>query len=355
MSVPTQLDFQPYSLALRRPLTTAAGPITERRGWVVRLWDGGRVTGLGEVAPLAQAGTGSYSQVADALAELDTSELLSAVDSSAPGAWDEALAARLGELPALRSGIDLALWDRAARRARVPLAELLSPEALSPVEANALVTDLDPRGIRARLDAGFGVFKLKVGGRPLDEDRDRLGRLRELLGGRASVRLDANGAWTDPDHALDALRSLGLEGVESVEQPLAPGTEEHWPSLRPHLPCLAADESAVDEESCAALVARGAVAALVLKPARIGSLGACLRIANHAREHGVEIWVTTVLEGSIGRRSCLHLAAALGRRGTRAHGLLTGQLLSEDLAPGAPEDGPMLVIDPAASGLGVEL
>jgi len=232
---------------------------------------------------------------------------------------------------------------------------MLSPEAPLQVDANALVTSLDPETIRDQLEAGFRVFKLKVGARSLEEDRSRLDSLRTLLGGRAQIRLDANGVWPDVETARASLRAVGTEGVESLEQPMGVGTEHLWAPLRDEVPLLAADESAVDEATCRTLVDGGGIDALVLKPARIGSLGACLRIASQARAAGVVVWVTTMLEGLVGRAASLHLSAALGREGVRPHGLLTGGLLAGDHAPERWPDAPNLGIDVHAPGLGFEL
>ena len=362
-----RVEFEPYALPLRAPLRTAAGNISERRGWLVRLFEDNKVVGIGEAAPLRQAGTESLAEASAAIDQLSSTLALSARHLE-PGAWEPFLLELLPALPAVRCGLDIALWDRAARRARLPLAALLNTNASQEVAVNALVTgqataDLatqdatnsSAQQLSDMLDSGFSVFKVKVGAGSLQEDCARIGTFRTFLAGRASIRLDANGAWASVDEALEALRELGLDRICSLEQPLPPGSEASWGPLQRLVPCLAADESVGNEASAARLLALGTVDALVLKPTRLGGLGPCLRIAQAARTAGIETWVTTMLESAVGRAACLHLAAALGSQSAHPHGLLTGSLLATDLTDSVEGPGPLCPIDQQRFGLGIPL
>jgi O-succinylbenzoic acid--CoA ligase len=362
-------EFAPYRLRLKTPLETAVGTVTERRGWIVGVFDEGGLAGIGEVAPMRRAGTESHR---DAGLRIDSIRAaggaLGLAIAEVPGSWEDALSQAYPGLPAFRFGIDLALWDRAARRAGLPLARVLSGGAEAEVEANWLLAGaLQAEQVRAALAAGFSVFKMKVGAVSLEQDSLRITWLRELLiradnpgaGVRgqpsASIRLDANGAWLSVEQAAAAIEQLGLSAVSSIEQPMPVGTEALWGPLQELIPCVAADESVVDEVAAQRLLGLGTVDALVLKPTRLGGLGPCLRIAAAAAEAGVEVWVTTMLESSVGRAACLHLAAALGAAGTRAHGLLTGPLFESDLAESIEGPGPRCLIDPLRPGLGFDL
>ena len=39
--------------------------------------------------------------------------------------------------------------------------------------------------------------------------------------------------------------------------------------------------------------------ALVLKPMKLGGLAPCMRLARHAAEAGVRVWLTTTIDGGI--------------------------------------------------------
>lgn len=78
--------------------------------------------------------------------------------------------------------------------------------------------------VEGLLSAGYRVLKMKAGMR-YDEDLARIQRVRRILRGRATVRIDFNGAY-DAATALRFLGSLGPDGIALAEQPCAAGDWE---------------------------------------------------------------------------------------------------------------------------------
>jgi L-alanine-DL-glutamate epimerase-like enolase superfamily enzyme len=76
-------------------------------------------------------------------------------------------------------------------------------------------------------------------------------------------------------------------------------------------------------------------------------------VAALARERGVLVVVTSLVESAVGRTGALHLAASLGKS-PFAHGIATGDALLEDVAA-APAMREGAVPVPGAPGLGVSL
>ena len=120
------------------------------------------------------------------------------------------------------AGIDMALWDICGRVCGQPLWRLLGglqeKEAtyfyyLSRGSREALETQ-----VQDGLAAGFEVFYLKVG---LDDadDLEAVTAVRQALGPRPRLRLDANGAWSVPQ-ALRNLRAFAEHDIDFVEQPV---------------------------------------------------------------------------------------------------------------------------------------
>ena len=120
------------------------------------------------------------------------------------------------------AGIDMALWDICGRACGQPLWRLLGGLQQKEVTyfyylARGSRESLGAQ-VREGLEAGFEVFYLKVG---LDDAKDleMVSTVREQLGPRPRLRIDANGSWTIP-RALRNLRAMGEYDIDFVEQPV---------------------------------------------------------------------------------------------------------------------------------------
>lgn len=132
------------------------------------------------------------------------------------------------------SGVDAALWTRAAEEAGTSLARLLPGDGSTPAtelpvtelpvtELPAYASSLGPTGVAETAERcaelGFTAVKVKVGFSP-DTDEATLHTTRQVLGDGVRVFADANRAW-DPDTARAHVPLLREYGVEWLEEPLA--------------------------------------------------------------------------------------------------------------------------------------
>jgi L-Ala-D/L-Glu epimerase len=346
-----KLSIAPLKLKLATPIMTAMGTISLREGFRVDVSDSDG-TGKGEASPLPDFGTESLEESSAAL-----------LTWRGPGALDslEAIAAATAVLhatPAARYGLELALLDRLARLRRVPLARLLSETPRREVRCAALIdgdtaAELAQCAVRA-VASGFEVLKIKVAARSLTVDAQRLLAVRRAVGERISLRIDANGGWTE-SAARTALRGMESLGIEICEQPIAASDIGGLGRIRGVVPCqVAADEALLSAERIEALFSpdrRPAADVVVLKPMALGGLLPSLALAKRAHQAGVGAYVTTLLDGPIARAGAVHLAAAIPQ-GDWASGLATVEMI-EGFAPDAftPVKGRIRI--PAADGLGI--
>lgn len=305
--------IRPWRSALRRPWVAASATIAERGGFLVAATADG-VTGWGDCAPLPSTGEAGLRRVGAAL--------------------DAVLAGRAssGE-PEVAWAVATATADLAARRAGVPLRQILASRTPSSIAVNAALGPLDAAcGERAvaAVAAGFEIGKIKVG---LDDPQRELAVLDRVVArteGKLRLRLDANRAWsvTVASRILTALAALPIDGVE---EPLDRPDLDTLAQLQADLPfALAVDES-LGALGAAALFDRRSVRRLVIKPARIGSPETVRRLAETAIAAGVEVVLTSVVDSAIGVRAAAHLAAAWAP--TAVHGLATSSWLMRDVAP----------------------
>jgi len=299
-----ELAVETVRLPLRAPLTAAWGTLSERELVRVRLRFGPGDLGEGEAAPLEPydgvplaavlAALDAYGAVLGAAGpEDDAATLLEACRAERP-------------LPQALAAIDLALWDRAGRRAGRPVWALLGGVD-EPVAVNALVGAEDRAGAAAAAAeaarAGFSCVKVKVG---VGDDAGRLAAVRAAVGPEVAIRADANGAWRSPREALANLRALAPIGLELCEEPVH-GLEA-MREVRAESPVpVAIDETAAEPGAAGA----GAADAVCLKISRCGGIGGVLHDAEAARAAGAAVYLASTFDGPLGIAAALHAAAAL--------------------------------------------
>jgi L-alanine-DL-glutamate epimerase-like enolase superfamily enzyme len=121
------------------------------------------------------------------------------------------------------AAIDIALWDLVAKEVQKPLVSLLGPcrkrvlAYASGINLNKPVDELvdQVKGWKAN---GFKAFKVKVGKPDIEEDVERLARVREIAG-RLPVMVDANQGW-DIGHAARAIDAFAPLDPYWVEEPM---------------------------------------------------------------------------------------------------------------------------------------
>jgi L-alanine-DL-glutamate epimerase-like enolase superfamily enzyme len=298
------LEITERRVAFRSPVRTSYGELTERTLFEVALSGDDDVVGRGEAAPLAP-----YDGVADDDVRAALRAYASALAGLAPEAEGVVVldtCRAVAELPQALAAIDLALWDRAGRRAGRPVAELLTDDPLDAVPVNATVDAADRAGAasgcaQAAL-AGFACVKLKVG---LGDDAGRVAAARAAAGPKLALRLDANGAW-EIDEAVRTIEALAPAGLELVEEPVR-GVQA-LREVRDRVPVRIAMDETGDEPGA---IASGAADAVCLKVARRGGISGLLATAALAQATGAEVYLASTYDGPLGIAAAVHCAAAL--------------------------------------------
>jgi L-alanine-DL-glutamate epimerase-like enolase superfamily enzyme len=304
-----RLEVTRRRLVLREPLVSAWGELREREILRVRLAWSGEDFGIGEAAPLEPYDGVSLGAVGAALDAYG--ELLRDADARAAQADLLGACAAERDLPQALAAIDLALWDRAGRRAGRPVARLLADDAAASVAVNATLHAEDRAGAAeqaaAAARAGFGCVKVKVG---IGDDAGRVAAVRAAAGPRMAIRVDANGAWSTPREALANLRALAGAGLEYAEEPVH-GVDALAAVAAAGVVPVAMDETAAEPGAAGS----GAADAVCLKISRCGGITGLLRDAEAARAAGSEVYVASSFDGPHGVAAGVHAAAALAADG----------------------------------------
>ena len=299
VGVTYRLHYRRYRLAFRAPVRTAQGPWAEREGVLVRLVSAKATTAYGEAAPIPWFGNETVDEVEGACRELGET-----VDD-----------ARLDSLPAKLGSLRNALAGARANQAKfAPAHAHLGVATLLPA-GRAVLTQLAPK-----IEAGFRVFKWKVGVGDLADELGLLDDVCAALPSGAKLRLDANGAW-DRRRAERWLDRCADRPVEFVEQPAFARLMAGKPSaaearriddlllgLANDFPTpIALDESLSGEGEVERWLGAGWRGVFVLKPSLLGDVKAVL--ARLAKAKATVVF-SSALETRLGARAALRAAFA---------------------------------------------
>jgi L-alanine-DL-glutamate epimerase-like enolase superfamily enzyme len=253
------------------------------------------LVGWGEVCPLGPAYLPAYA----AGARTGLAEVAPALLGCDPRDLDlvhRRMARALKGHPFVKSALDMACHDLAARAQGVPLATLLGGTDGEAVELYRAISQDTPEAMAAAVaryrDEGYRRFQLKVGGEP-DVDIERIRAVRAVLDGGEVLVADANTGWL-PHEALRVVRAV-RELDLYIEQPCA--TLEECLIVR-----RACDHPMVLDEIVDGVVAllavwrAGAADVVNLKIAKLGGL----RPTRLARDLCVELGIAMTIEDSWG-------------------------------------------------------
>lgn len=304
------------------PVRTSFGVMHDRPMVLVEVEAGDGLSGWGEIwCNFPAVGAEHRARLVESV----FAPLLAGRDAGDPAALFQEFSAKTavlaiqagepGPIAQCIAGIDIALWDLAARRAGQPLWRLLGGvDPTIGVYASGLNPDAPERLAAARRDDGYRAFKLKVG---FGAERDvaNLGALRETLGPGVGLMVDANQAWT-PGEAREMAPRIAEFGLDWLEEPLRADTPlSAWRELAAasRVPLAAGENMAGDAQFDAAIASR---AFAVLQPdmAKWGGFSGCLGVARRIRAAQLR-FCPHYLGGGVGLLASAHLLAAVGGDG----------------------------------------
>jgi o-succinylbenzoate synthase len=336
------VEVVPYALPFREPYVTASGTLTRREMVLLRLRTPEGVVGLGEAVPLSLRGGAPLAQV---VAELEGLGGRDNLDEAGLRADTATLSA-----PA-RCAALTALLDLRGRRAAAGGEVSAQPP---PVRCNATLVAGDPATVVAAAEDwaadGFSNFKLKLG---VGDDAAQVRAVREALGPRARIRVDANAAW-GLEKARRTLAEIEPYEIELVEQPVATVEEAAELATSTSIP-LAADESVETRADAERVAASGGFALTGIKLSKVGGPEEAIEIAEV-----LPAYLTSALDGPVGIAAALQVAQSLGDLGraageSLAHGLATQRLFASTIAAVECDLRGDMLHPPPGPGLGIEI
>jgi L-alanine-DL-glutamate epimerase-like enolase superfamily enzyme len=166
--------------------------------------------------------------------------------------------------------------------------------------------------MRRYLELGYTVVKMKIGGASLDEDRERIEAVIDVVGDGARVAVDANGRFDLPKALAyaEALEPYGLFWYEEAGDPL--DFELQARLVEAYAPPLATGENLFSHQDARNLLRYGGMRAdrdyVQVDPALSYGLVEYLRVLEVLRERG---WSSRRCIPHGGHQFALHIAAGV--------------------------------------------
>lgn len=211
---------------------------------------------------------------------------------------------------AARAAVDMALYDVLGKYARLPVWKLLG--GFRKRIATSLTIGILPLNetlemAEKYIKLGARILKLK-GGISLDEDLEKLYKIREKFGNSIRLRFDANQGFSELD-SFQFVKAIEEISIELLEQPVPIGNSVMMGNIsRKSTTPIMADESILGLTDAFHLVRHNLIDMINIKLMKTGGLTDAIHINSVGRAAGVEVMVGCMDESALGIAAGLHLA-----------------------------------------------
>jgi L-alanine-DL-glutamate epimerase-like enolase superfamily enzyme len=275
--------------------------VTERHYGLVEVEGDDGVKGIG----FCYVGSGGGRLFPAAVKDLLAPKLLGEDAHRVEGLWEEMyqealLQGRAGTVLRAISALDIALWDRNARAAGLPLYKYLGAVRTDRVPAYAsggyYLPGKGPEGLAdecgAWVEQGFKAVKIKVGrSKDLGAEEARIAAARERIGPDVLLMLDANNAWSDLPTALRYMAVYEKYDPYWIEEPFGPDDIDNHARLAERTPVpVATGEIEVTRWRFKELLEKEGAMILQTDACVCGGVSEFRRIAATAASFGVTVW-----------------------------------------------------------------
>ena len=345
----------PIRVPLTKPIVMSHITVHQSDNVLVKVTTDDGIVGWGEGVEATDL-TGETQQSIKAGIEFIGERLIGKDPMMRTALWAE-MATMIYANETAAGAIDIALHDIAGKVFDVPIVELIGGATRREVPALTMVGSGIPADdiatARARYDAGFRWFKVKLGIGDIVDELSTVTGIRDELPDDAVVCGDANQGWSEPE-AIRFLKALDGHNIRFIEQPIRQGNMAAMLRVTHASPIPICADQSVHSFSDIASFWRTGVAGVSLKLVKLGGITGVMRGANLCEALGLSINLAgKIAESSVAAAANVHCAAAM--RAVEFGCSPGNQGISGDVTsvPLAIENGHYIV--PSGAGLGIDV
>ncbi|MDA1330557.1 MAG: mandelate racemase/muconate lactonizing enzyme family protein [Chloroflexi bacterium] len=294
------VQITPVRVPLEKPMSAAGKTFAYRDYLLVELTCSDGSGGIG----FSYVGTGGGRAAAMAAEELLVPVVIGEDPAGITLIWDRMyhstiIQGRAGLLMNGLSAIDIALWERNARAAGMPLYRYLGgngKQRTVPAYASggyyAAGKGLDELAeeINTYKALGFTAVKIKTGRLSVNEEEERIRLVREIIGSDGLLLLDFYNAWNNISAALPYIHMAQRYNPFWIEDPFMPYDLENYIRLAQRIPePLATGEFHFGLHEFKQIITTGAATIIQAEAPRCGGITEWQRIAALASAYGTMV------------------------------------------------------------------
>ena len=211
----------------------------------------------------------------------------------------------------IKSAFDIALHDIIGQHQQVPLYKLYKGKNNKELVTDYTVSLSDPEKMAADAlkikNQGYPSIKVKLGASG-KKDVERIKKIREAVGDKIPLRIDANQGWNVKE-AIDTLNALEKYDVEHCEEPIAKWNFMRLRKVKKNSPIpIMADESCGDAHDAERLIKLKACDMFNIKVGKAGGVFNAYEIVKLGGKAKMHMQVGAFLESRLGMTASAHLA-----------------------------------------------
>ncbi len=215
--------------------------------------------------------------------------------------------------PAARAALDIALYDAFTKYLDVPLVKFLGQKIKTLPTSNTIGIKNVEETLKEAIEydkQGFKVLKVKLG-KDLEEDIERMVKLRDQFGSKMVIRIDANQGYSS-QQTIDFYNRTKHLDIELIEQPLPAKAVAEMKRLPDEIKAkIAADESLISPMNALELIKPPHGAGIFnIKLMKCGGISQGLKIADIALHENVDLFWGCNDESIVSITAALHAAFA---------------------------------------------